>query len=56
MHAVYTSHAKRLKLKGRSHVQKENFQDKNLKPKILKPQTDKGPPIKIYKYYLQNSC
>ena len=24
-------------IKGRSHVQKENFQDKNLKPKILKP-------------------
>ena len=33
----YTSHAK--EIKGRSHVQKENFQHKNLKPKILKPYT-----------------
>ena len=26
-------------IKGRSYVQKENFQHKNLKPKILKPYT-----------------
>ena len=49
----YTSHAK--EIEGRSQVQKENFQHKNTK-NLKTPYLLRDPPIKIFKYYLQNSC